>query len=276
MFSRLSRFHDPDDSGGQGQPDDDGTGTSTPAPAANDLKDVAASIRAAILEARAVAPVAPAFAPAPVADNREATRRALLDEGAQVNAKFDELVNAGRASEAMALRDDFQRRANASLAAPQDDNVIVKTAVALGERAARNEHADVMKRWGDEVRRAVDGMPLDERVQPDAWDKAVSRVKTNHFDELFNERLTEKVEEAKRQFIPPPTAPGSRGTRPTTGAASKLNEEQLWGADLCGVDPAEYAKEFARETAYDALPFKERGPFPGYPLVSNVVKPGGF
>ena len=281
MLSGLSRYrqYDPDDTGGAGATDPDTEPTeptepTPPPPPSADLKSVADSIRAAILESRAAAPAAAAvpvnFGPT------DATRRALEDESAQVNAKVDELVNAGRASEAFAMRDAFINKANRMLSPAQDDSAIVKTAVALGERAARTEHKDIMGRWGDEVRRAVEAMPIDERVNPDAWDRAVSRVKSNHFDEILNEQVKQKVEAARKSFIPPPSAPGSRGSRPLTGAAAKLSEEQLWGADLCGVDASTYAQELARETAYDALPFKERGPFPGYPLVGNDVKPGGF
>jgi hypothetical protein len=133
-----------------------------------------------------------------------------------------------------------------------------------------------MSRWGEEVRRAVDSMPLEERVHPNAWDRAVRDVRANHFTELMDEQVTTRVAEARKTFAPPPSGPGSRGSRRLEGAAAKLSEEQVWGADLCGVAPDVYAKELARETAYDALPFKERGPFPGYPLVGNDVKPGGF
>jgi len=279
MFSRLSRhfLYDPDDPGGMGgDPLDPDTPAVVPdpPPPATDLKAVADSIRQAILESRAATPI---VAPQPISFGpSDATRRALEDESAQVNAKFNELVNSGQAAEAMSMREAFVQKANRALAPAQDENVVVKTAIALGERAARTEHKPIMSRWGDEVRRTVEAMPLEERVQPDAWDKAVSRVKSNHFDEILNEQVTAKVDAARKTFAPPPATPGSRGARQLTGAAAKLSEEQIWGADLCGVAADEYAKELARETTYDALPFKERGPFPGYPILSNDVKPGGF
>jgi hypothetical protein len=268
-----SKMYDPDEPGGTGDPATD-PDAGEPTPGTSDLKSVADSIRQAILEARAVTPPAPVI---PVSTGAsDAARRALEEEGITVNAKFNEMVNAGQAAEAMAMRESFVQKVNRAYAQPAEDSAIVKTAVMLGERAARTEHKDVMSRWGDEVRRAVDALPLEERVLPDAWDKAVSRVKTNHFSELMDEQVNARVAEAKKQFVPPPIAPGSRGARRLEGAAAKLSEEQVWGADLCGVDANEYAKELAREVAYDALPFKERGPFPGYPIVSNDVKPGGF
>jgi len=282
MFSELSRYrnYDPDDAGGMGDPNVvPVVDPPPPPPPSADLKSVADSIRQAILESRAAAPIA--MPTAPTFDTAAATRRALEEESAQVNAKVDELVNAGRASEAFAMRDQFIQKANRALSPAQDDSAIVKTAVALGERAARTEHRDIMSRWGDEVRRAVEAMPLDERVNPDAWDKAVSRVKSNHFDEILNEHVTMKVEAARKSFAPPPTAPGSRGARPLAGAAAKLNEEQLWGADLCGVSAEDYAKQLAREEAFDALPFRERAKFTGYPVLddprgNSVVEKGKF
>jgi len=284
MFSELSgvsryRQYDPDDNGGQGDPDGQPeTQPPPPPPPSADLKSVADSIRQAILESRAAAP---AVAPMPTFDTSASTRRALEDESAQVNVKFNELVNSGQAAEAMAMRDAFIAKANRALAPAQDESAIVKTAVALGERAARTEHKDVMARWGDEVRRAVEAMPLDERVNPDAWDKAVSRVKSNHFDEILNEHVTMKVEAARKTFAPPPSAPGSRGARVLTGSAARLSEEQLWGADLCGVSADDYAKQLAREEAFDALPFRERAKFTGYPVLddprgNSVVEKGKF
>jgi len=278
VFSRYFgssnwRSFDPDDPGGMGDvvdPDAPPQGNPlTPAPPpATDLKAVADSIRAAILESRAsTAPTVPTV-PASFGPS-DATRRALEDEAVQVNAKVDELVNAGRASEAFTMRDQFIQKANRALAPTEDENAMVKTAIALGERVARTEHKDIMGRWGDEVRRAVEAMPLGERVNPDAWDKAVSRVKSNHFDEIMNEHVTAKVEAARKSFAPPPTTPGARGSRPVTGAAARLTEEQLWGADLCGVTPEAYAAQLKREEDFDALPFKERSKFTGYPVIDD-------
>lgn len=273
LFNVLPRYlYDPDDPGGTGDPGDPAVVT-PPAPAP-DLKAVSDSIRAAILESRA--PVAPTVAPVATPGPSEAVRAALTAESATVNTKFNEMVNAGQAAEAMAMREEFAQRAGRLLATSPEDSPIVKTAVALGERVARTEHAAVMSRWGDEVRRTVEALPIEERVLPDAWDRAVSRIKANHFDELLNEQVTARVEEARKTFTPPPMPSGSRGARRLEGPAAKLSEEQLWGADLCGVDPKDYAAEVAREAAYDALPFKERGPFPGYPLLENTVKPGQF
>lgn len=272
---QRTRMYDPDDPGGAGGDPDSGTGTGTGEPTTtSDLKSVADSIRQAILEARAVAPPAPAI---PVNTGAsDASRRALEEEGIAVNTKFNEMVNAGQAAEAMSMRENFVQKVNRAYAQPAEESTIVKTAVMLGERAARTEHKDVMSRWGDEVKRTVDALPLEERVLPDAWDKAVSRVKTSHFSELLEEQVTTRVAEARKQFTPPPVVPGSRGARRLEGAAAKLDEGQLWAVDLCGVTAEDYVKQIAKEEAYDALPFRERGPFPGYPVLENVVERGKF
>jgi len=255
----------------------DGTDETTDTPAktdAPDLRAVVDGIKAAIAESRqAAVPVAP-IVPAPV--DYDARRQALITEGEAINARVNELAAAGDMAGALAIRDEFNAKVNRSLAAPAGDSTMVKTAVQVGERLARTEHKDIMSRWGDEVRRSVEALPLDERVQPDAWDRAVAKVRTNHFDELMSEAVNGKVEEMKRTFVPPPSAPGSRGNRALTGAAAKLDEVQLYASDLCGVTPEEYAAQVKREETYDALPFKQRGPFPGYPVLDGPVTKGSF
>lgn len=278
-----SRLHDPDGGGATGDPVDPdnpdgagGGGTSDEKPDKDAaLRDVAATIREAIAAARV--PATPVVAiPAAPAGPSDALIRELEAESATVNAKINELANSGDVAGAFVVRDQFNAKVARLTAAPQADNTLVKTAVAVGERLARSENKDLFKRWGTEIRDIVNSMPLDERVQPDAWDKAVTRVKSNHIDELIAESSAAAVAEARKGFVPPPSAPGSRGARRLDGAASKLSEEQLWAADLCGVSPDEYAKSVAAEQAYDALPFKERGPFPGYPVVETHVQPGKF
>jgi hypothetical protein len=280
LLGWSARLWDPEDPGGAGG--DPGDEQPAPPPAQDSnaaLKAVADSIKLAIAESRTQ--VAPAPIPtAPIVDPA-ATRRALETEATQVDAKFDELMAAGRASEAMNLRDSFIRKANTAFSTRPDDDPAVRVAVEVGERLARAQHTDIMKRWPDEVRRAVESMPITERITPGAWDRAVATVRSNHFTELLDEQVNVRVEEARRQFVPPPATPGSRGARQLTGAASKLTEEQLWGADICGVTPEEYAKEIAREEQYDSLPFKERAKFPGYPVMSDTrgstrVEPGKF
>lgn len=272
------------DGGGAGDPDPDpDNGGGDPAKAAKsdntaDLKAIADSIRQGFVSAaEASRPVAS------VIDNTDATRRALESEATAVNTQVDELFAAGRASEAMALREQFARKASSLLAAPAGDNPIIKTAVALGERVARTDAASkpVMDRWGDEVRRAVEAMPAEQRVLPDAWDTAIARVRANHFTELMEETVTARVSEERAKFVPPPSVPGSRSRQPLTGAAAKLSEEQVWGADITGVTPDEYAKSLAEMESYDSLPFKERAKFSGYavmndPRGNSTVAPGKF
>lgn len=276
----MTRYFDPDDNGDGAAKPDDPENTETPVgdppppavpPAGADLKAVADSIKQAILESRGSgAPIA-----APIADN-SATIRALEAEAVTVNARINELANAGDVAQALAIRDQFNAKVARVTAAPEADNEIVRTAVTIGERLARTEHKDVMTRWGSEVTAIVNAMPLNERVNPNAWDRAVTRVKADHINELIDEQVNARVTEARKSFVPPPATPGARGARRLEGPAAKLTEEQLWGADICGVEPAAYAAELKRETDFDALPFRERAKFPGYPLVGDKVTPGGF
>jgi hypothetical protein len=277
----LAKFlHDPDGSG-TGDPNPEGDPPTPPDPNAS-LKTAVDSIRDGIKQAieasRApvqAAPVQPSMGPT------QATQQALAVEADRVNAQVDELFASGKAAEAMSIRDAFVQKANRAMQADPNDNAIVKTAVQLGERVARTEHKTIMDRWGDEVRRAVDAMPLEARVLPNAWDAAVAAVRSNHFTEILDETVATRVAEEKAKFVPPPNAPGSRGHRTLTGLASKLSEEQVWGADITGVTPDEYAKEVANEAKFDALPFKERAKFPGYPVIDEArgnqrVAPGKF
>jgi hypothetical protein len=265
-------YFEPDDGAAAGD-----TPAATPAPAttvpADAVKAVADQIRLAIEAGRTAA------APAAPADTQADSIRALEAESDKIAKDYDQLCAEGRFSEGQALMTRFQQKVNRTVGGDGSNNPTVKVAVALGEKAARVEHKDIMAKWGDEVRRAVDSLPIDERILPDAWDKAISRVKTNHFDEILAAAKTAFIEEHKKSFVPPPSAGGSR-SRSLEGAAAKLDEVQLWAADLCGVSPEDYAKSLKFQEDFEKLPLRERGPFDGIPVLTEAkgarIAPGKF
>lgn len=270
-------------------PDDGGTGTGTgaitdppvdPAAPAKPAVDpaiaaataVADGIRAALAEARTAAP-APVIPVGPSIADRQA---ALQREADSVNTQYDALCADGKFAEAQNLRDGFIRKAAAALAPSDDDNVTVRTAVAIGERLARAEHRDTMAKWGDEVKRAVAAMPAAERISPDAWDRAIQTVKLAHFDEIVNERVDAGVATRKAEFMPPDGAMAR--TRKRDPLAARLTEEQQWGMDITGVTAEDYTKHAKIEEEFDKLPMSKRGPGYGYPVMdtATTIAPGKF
>jgi hypothetical protein len=265
---------DPDGGGAQGDPDPDPLDAPVKTdPAIDAAKAVADGIRAALAEARVATPPAPVVPAGPSMADRQA---ALQREADDVNTRVDALSADGKFAEALALRDQFVRKANATLAPSIDDDVTVQTAVAIGERLAKAEHKDVMSKWGDEVKRAVAAMPAHERVRPDAWDRAVQTTKLAHFDEIMNERVETTIATRRAEFMPPDGA--SMRARKREGAAAKLNEDQLWGMDITGVDAEAYTKHLKVEEEFDKLPMSKRGPGYGYPIMepTATIKPGQF
>jgi hypothetical protein len=269
---------DPDDGSAGGAPA--GDPPPDPVAAAGDVKAaaldaskaVADSIKQAIEAARAAAPVAPVASSPSMADRQAALQR----EADEVNVRIDALAADGKVAEALVLRDTFQRKVSTAFAPSIDDDPTVQTAVEIGERLARAENRDFMTKYGDEVKRAVAAMPAAERIKPNAWDRAMQTVKVAHFDEIVNERVESAVTARRAEFMPPEGAPYR--SRKREGAAAKLNEEQLWGMDITGVDAETYTKHVKIEEEFDKLPISKRGPGYGYPVMeaTTTIAPGKF
>lgn len=269
-------FYDPDGTGGGGNGDPDPDPKSKGAVADDTIKAVADAIKQAVESGRSTPPAPISVAPV---DDRAAKVRDLEAEAVKVAEQADALFAEGKGTQATAILKQFDQKVARTLATPTDNDPVIKTAVALGKRVAQVAHPDVMNRWGSEVERAVAAMSPEERISPDAWDKAVTTVKANHFQELLDEATNARVEEARKSFVPPPSSSG-RVNRVLKGKAAELSEEQLAAADACGVTPEEYVTQIDREAAYDRLPAKVRGPGAGYPIIDDQgaqrVAPGKF
>lgn len=200
-------------------------------------------------------------------------RAALAAEALTMNEKYNALCADGDYAGAAVLRDNFVARANAVGQGDPNDNPVVKTAVGLGKKHAKLDHKDIMAKYGDEVERVVNSLPVEKRILPDAWDRAVSEVKTNHFDELMAEVRTQATEEANKGFVTSGSQPGSRGRKADSDFG--LDEIDKAAAEVCGVSPEAFSKRLKAAEDWDKLPFRERGA-DGYPVVSQVVKPGRF
>lgn len=256
---------DPDGGGtGSGDPDTDPggepSGDKATGAGAVDTKAIADAIRSGLSS------VVESVRPAPV-DPRAAARDMLEKEAAQVNERYDALCADGKFAEAQNLRDNFIRKANSLHTPSLDDDPTVSTAVEIGERLAKAEHKDIMKRWGDEVRREVMSMPANERIKPNAWDRAVDRVRTSHIDEIINERVDAGVAARRAEFVPPES--GETRSRKREGAAAKLTEDQAWGQELTGVAPEEFIEHLKIEEEFDKRPMSQRGPGYGYPIMKG-------
>ena len=258
MMLKNFKFYDPDDTGGQGD--------ETPKPTQIDaVKAVADGIKAAIEAAR--------IQPAPVAQVPQTDPRAALEaEATKINEQYDALMADGKFAEAANLRDGFKLKVSQSTQVNADDDPLVKTAMQLGKKSAKLEYGDVMTKWGSEVEAIVKALPVQERIQPDAWDRAVSQVKTNHFQEILDAEVETRIN--KGGFIAPGAQAGSRGKKQSDSYG--LNEAELMACETTGVSPEAYAKRVKEAEAYDAIPLRQRGHYEGYPVVSNTVVPGKF
>ena len=212
-------------------------------------------------------------APAPVVVSSDPTV-ALAAEAAKVNDDYNALMADGKYADAAAMRDSFMARANAASQGDPANNPFVRTAIGLGKKAAKIDYPDVMKKYGAEVEAAVNALPIGDRVQPDAWDRAVSTVKTAHFDEIIKAEREAAIAETTASFVTSGSQGGSRGRK--DASANSLDELQLVAAEACGVSPEAYAKRVKAAEDYDKIPVKQRGSYEGYPVVSNEVKPGRF
>lgn len=265
------KFYDPDDTGDGG----DGKDTAKPdqsAILADSLKSVVDTFKAEIAAVRTAAP-------APVKTEPVVDPRAALEARAQAVAKeVNELAANGDLAGGMAKFAQFQAEA-AQFGRPDPNNdPLVKAGTNLGKRLAVKEHKEIFDKWGTEVEEIVNAMPVTDRIQPDAWDRAVSQVQTRHFQELRDEAVAAAVEEEikKRFGNAPPSAPGSRGKGANAGAQVNLDEDELFFANLMGVSAEAYAKNKKAADDWDKKPFSERGRDRGYPLVPQTVTPGRF
>lgn len=258
MFLKNFKFYDPDDAGGQGEEKPKDTQLDA-------VKAVADGIKAAIEAARATP--APAIAP-----TKPDPRAALEAEAVKVNEEYNALMADGKYAEAANLRDSYKLKAAQAFQGDPSDSPLVKTAVALGKKAAKAEHGDIMSKWGSEVESIVNSMAVEDRISPDAWEKAVSQVKTNHFDELLEAAAAKKVSEGG--FIAPPSVPGSRGRKGSNDPG--LDEVELIACEITGVTPEAYAKRKKEADDYDKIPLRQRGAYEGYPVAPATVTPGRF
>lgn len=267
---RIPKFlYEPDDrasgaAGGDGADNAENTQQPNPLEA---VKQIADTFRDEIKAMRTAQP-----APVAPAPNPTDPHAALRAEGAEMVKKYNEMCANGEFAEATIMMDQFKEKVAAATRGSADDDPTVKAAMSFGRRAAAKDHAAVFEKWGNEVDAIVKRMPVQERIQPDAWDKAVREVQMNHFDEVVNER----IEGERKKFTPAPAAPGSRGRQ--QNSSPMLTEEEAFFAELCGVSPERYAFRVKEAEEYAKKPFRERGNLSdGFPLMPDgPVKPGAF
>lgn len=162
-----------------------------------------------------------------------------------------------------------------------------KALIATAKRACRTDNVDVFSTYGAEVEAEMGVLPIDQRIDPDAWDSAVNRVKARHIDEIIAAKeAAHKAAAAAADddggdydtgvgYVTP-LASRARRSRSTGDAASadKLSEDQREAAKVCGLTDEKYADAVNR---YEAARIK-RGPVVRLldESATPVVLPGRF
>jgi hypothetical protein len=167
-------------------------------------------------------------------------------------------------------------------AVPVTETPQAKALLASAKRTARSDHKEMFDDYGSEIEAEVAAMPVEERINPDSWDAAVSRVKARHIEDIIERRTQTAADEAAQKAqdsadFDTPVAGGARRRRVRDVAdvdPSSLNEEQLDIASACGLSPEEYADAATR---YAKAPRNYRGNVPILDETeSPKIAPGKF
>lgn len=265
LYSR--KFYNADD-GTEGG-DTEGEKPTPPNPL-DAVKDIANAFREEIAAMRATPAPPPAPTPAPVDQTA-----ALRAEGEEMVKKYNEMCANGEFAEATIMMKQFEQKVANATRGSADDDPAVKAAVSFGRRAAQKDNPALFEKWGGEIDAIIKKMPVADRIQPDAWDRAMREVQMVHLDELKSAWTQEAVENARKNFAPP-SAPGSRGR--TKNSEPMLSEEEAAFAEICGVSAERYAFRVKEAEEFSKRPYRERGSLSdGFPLLPDgPIKPGSF
>lgn len=195
----------------------------------------------------------PGPAPAPVVaagPTPQEIAQELLTKKAKITQEADELAAAGEFSKAAEHLLNFQAEISQATAGDPTDSPAYKAMLVTAERAAKRENEDMFAKYGDDIKAEISSMDPGDRINPDFWDEAVRRVKSQHIDDIINDRIAAASEEAKKKQeeetrptgrFATPVAPGSLGNRTDTEVI-ELDEQQIAAAALLNYTPEEYAK----------------------------------
>lgn len=130
--------------------------------------------------------------------------------------------------------------------APIAQQFILNSQATARELAfVKKDTSDIMERYADEVEAAVNQMPLDQRVHPEAYSIACKAVKGLHSDELAEEKATELFEKWKEEEMKknPTFAGKSDNTPPAPKKVVKRFTKEEFSKYRAGLDE-DVIKEF--------------------------------
>ena len=190
---------------------------------------------------------APQLKSKPSAVSEEDKAAKMRQEFDAVKEQVDEQAAAGSTAEAMLTMYNFITKAGAASAPDLENNPDVLARISLAKRAIRADHKEAFAKYGDEIENVISALPLQERVNPDSWERAIKEVRADHIDEIIEERTKAVLEEQEESPKGTPTTPiaqrarGPRNASETT--AADLSTEQLSVNEAAfGWDVERYAK----------------------------------
>ncbi|TFG83825.1 MAG: hypothetical protein E4H20_04660 [Spirochaetales bacterium] len=211
------------------------------------VKAIADEFRASLAEMR-TAQVAPPPA-VPAGPSLQDKIKDLSTRQTQVRAEYDELCAAGEYSKGAEHLLRFQAEVNQASQGDPTDAPAYKAMIVTARRDAKRDNEPMFAKYGADIEAEISSMSPGDRINPDAWDEAVRRVKAQHIDEIIEDRLTsanktrEEEEAAKKpggRFVAP-VAAGSAGKLRKIDVV-ELDDNQLAAAKMLNFTPAQYAE----------------------------------
>ena len=203
------------------------------------------------LAAEREARVAPApVVAAPAGPSAQEKAAELIAKQTKVQEEADELAASGEFSKAAQHLLSFQSEINAATQGDPTEAPAYKALIVTAERESKRDNAPMFEKYGDDIKAEIASMSPGDRINPEAWDEAVRRVKAQHVDEIIQDRIDAASEEGKKKqeeeaakggrFFAP-AAPGSQGKKNATEVV-ELDEQQIAAAALLGYTPEKYAE----------------------------------
>lgn len=167
----------------------------------------------------------------------------------EIQAAYQKLCEEGKFGDAANYLMSAQAELNSRLQSTQDPTTApaYKAMLSTAKRAIKAENPELFESYGDEIMAEVNRLPVADRINADAWNDVLDRVRGRHVDDLIK-RANDKAKgddgdegEQRRTGQPfPRQAEGSRGRVATKRV--QLTTEQVEAAQLCGMSNEEYSK----------------------------------
>lgn len=241
-------------------------------------KDVAGGIKDLIKQNRELATKPDPKPSGPTLEEYQEKATKLVVE---TKAKAAEFMKAGDYEAAIDTVLGLQNEVN-KLAPKADlaDNPVIKAGIATARREAKRENPEIFETYAAEVEAAVSKLSVEDRINPDAWDRAIREVKLDHLDDIADAR-EKRRKDATNDGIDldtlrrgAPTSGGSNRVRSRGVQTIELDEDAKDAARQLGFTDKEYAAEVALTEAARIRKGKARDMVPI--LSDERPKPGRF